>query len=286
MENANATPPTVLAPRKSPTYESTEELVTFHIGKGLLKKTFVVHKEVACLYSPVLKAAFNSQFIEGQTQTYTIDDTTKEVFQLLVQWFYGQKFEPFATKAEIDSVSYLSRGLHWGNPVEINLHSRSVQYQTSLIGLWILADKFCIPAIQNLVVDESESMRKVGPTSPISEIAYHSFKYVYEHTLPGDNISDNKLRYLLLMQVLHTSTDFTFRLYKREFTHEMLIDYIVLSKKMDQSSLQDIFSKEELFQSTFHVSKDGLEDARMAEAIEGNELIRGRLRAVMKKLEN
>ena len=88
------------------------------------------------------------------------------------------------------------------------------------------------------------------------------------------------------MQVLHTSTDFTFRLYKREFTHEMLIDYIVLSKKMDQSSLQDIFSKEELFQSTFHVSEEGLEDARMVEAIEGNELIRGRLRAVMKKLEN
>jgi hypothetical protein len=129
-------------------------------------------------------------------------------------------------------------------------------------------------------------MRKVGSASPISSIAYHSFKYVYGHTLPGDNISDNKLRYLLLMQVLHTSSDFTFRLYKHEFTHEMLIDYIVLSKKMDQSSLQDIFSKEELFQSTFHVPEEGLEDARMMEAIEGNELIRGRLRAVMKKLEN
>jgi BTB/POZ domain len=85
MDNANATPSTVLTLRNGPTYGSTEELVTFHIGKDPSMETFKIHKEVACLYSPVLKAALNSQFIEGQTQTYTIDDTTKEVFQLLIQ---------------------------------------------------------------------------------------------------------------------------------------------------------------------------------------------------------
>jgi hypothetical protein len=55
MDNANTTPPTVLSPRKSPTYESMEELVTFHIGKGLLKKTFVVHKELPAFTRPSSK---------------------------------------------------------------------------------------------------------------------------------------------------------------------------------------------------------------------------------------
>jgi hypothetical protein len=215
-----------------------------------------------------MNAAFNSQFIEGQTQTYIIDDTAPEVFQILIRWFYNQKLEHYATKAELGSL----RGLKVSPPVIINtllipLSKKRRKHQSSLIGLWILADRLCIPAAQNLVVDELELIRKEYPhwkdPSP-----YHCLKYVYENTLPGKKMLDNKLRYLLLMQVLHTSTDCAFRVYRYDFTHEILIDYIVLSKNMDKTSLQDIFSKEELFQSTFHVSEEGLEDARMVEAIE------------------
>jgi hypothetical protein len=252
----------------APTYRSTEELVTFHIGKDPSMETFKIHKEVVCLYSPVLKAAFNSQFIEGQTQTYFIDDTTKEVFQLLVQWFYGQKFEPFATKAELDSLRELRVS---PTPLINNLLSKKRRkHQSSLIGLWILADRLCIPAAQNLVVNELELIRKEYPhwrdPSP-----YHCLKYVYEHTLPGKKMSDNKLRYLLLMQVTEHCTDFSFKVHSHQLPREMLIDYIILGKRMDKTSRQDIFSKEELFRSTFHVSEEGLEDARMVEAIEGNE---------------
>lgn len=57
---------------------------------GLEAKEFTVHKEFACHYSPVLKATFNSNFIEGQTQTYNLDDIEVEVVRLLVHWLYTQ----------------------------------------------------------------------------------------------------------------------------------------------------------------------------------------------------
>jgi hypothetical protein len=33
----------------------------------------------------VLEAAFNSEFVEGQTQTYRLEDATERAFRLLVQ---------------------------------------------------------------------------------------------------------------------------------------------------------------------------------------------------------
>jgi hypothetical protein len=36
------------------------------LSAGKSDQKFIVHKKFACYYSPVLKAAFNSNFIEGQ----------------------------------------------------------------------------------------------------------------------------------------------------------------------------------------------------------------------------
>ncbi|TVY41599.1 hypothetical protein LOCC1_G007765 [Lachnellula occidentalis] len=88
----NSTP----AKKNSPNFSNTKELVTFKIGKDDKIKTFVVHKEFACHYSPVLKAAFNSDFIEGQTQTYVLEDIGPygiETFTLFVKWLYTQKLD-------------------------------------------------------------------------------------------------------------------------------------------------------------------------------------------------
>jgi hypothetical protein len=40
-------------------------MVTLLVGIGENPVRFVIHKEFACHYSPVFKAAFNSNFIEG-----------------------------------------------------------------------------------------------------------------------------------------------------------------------------------------------------------------------------
>jgi hypothetical protein len=59
---------------------SPEAIVTFLIGPGDSPKKFIVHKEHACHHSPILNAAFNGNFVEGQTQTYRIEDTSPGPF--------------------------------------------------------------------------------------------------------------------------------------------------------------------------------------------------------------
>lgn len=53
-----------------------DTFVKFVIGKE--EKTVTVHREVACLV-PVFMAAFGSEFIEGQTQMYCLDDVSDAV---------------------------------------------------------------------------------------------------------------------------------------------------------------------------------------------------------------
>ena len=94
------------------------ELVTLEVGPE--KKKFIVHKEFACHYFPVLKAAFNSEFIEGQTQTYVLEEVTEPVARLLVDWLYTQK---------LDICRYE------------NDHPKRVEEGLSLCRLWVLAGK-------------------------------------------------------------------------------------------------------------------------------------------------
>lgn len=62
------------------------EMVTFHVGKDKDVKKFMVHEEVACYYSSVLKAAFKGNFQEGKTKVYVLEDVEEGEFKLLVQW--------------------------------------------------------------------------------------------------------------------------------------------------------------------------------------------------------
>jgi len=57
---------------------------------------------MVCNASPVLKAALNSTFIEGQTQSYTIEDIDPEVFESFVKWLYTEKLtHEFSTISEV-----------------------------------------------------------------------------------------------------------------------------------------------------------------------------------------
>jgi uncharacterized protein YegP (UPF0339 family) len=78
------------------------ELVTLYAGKS--DEKFVVHKEFACHYSPVLKAAFNSEFIESQTQTYRLEDAADKAVRLLNHWMYTQTLDT-VPEAEIEGTS-------------------------------------------------------------------------------------------------------------------------------------------------------------------------------------
>jgi len=43
-------------------------------------KTFRIHKNFICYYSPFFDAAFNGKFVEGETQSMKLEDTCAEAF--------------------------------------------------------------------------------------------------------------------------------------------------------------------------------------------------------------
>ncbi|KAN0103413.1 hypothetical protein V8E51_011726 [Hyaloscypha variabilis] len=115
------------------------DFVTFRIGTGRARKLFLVHKTLACNASPVLKAAFNSTFVEGQTQIYTMEDIGPDVFESLVRWLYTRNLiHEFYTISNLyykPDKQELRRGLH--------------ECAQRLAGLWVLADRLLIPRLQD-----------------------------------------------------------------------------------------------------------------------------------------
>ncbi|TVY49272.1 hypothetical protein LCER1_G008549, partial [Lachnellula cervina] len=145
----------------TPDFSQADTLVTFLIGpenEDVKPKTFIVHKEIVCYHSPVLNAAFNSGFVEGQTQTYKLDDVSEGVFKLLVQWLYSQKL----TVQDLDQKKDFT-AIYWQD--------------RNLAALYVLADRLAMPSLQNLVLEKIEHLSDKSSTIPT-----HSFYYVYNNT--------------------------------------------------------------------------------------------------------
>lgn len=132
----------------------------------------MVHKEVACYYSAVLGVAFNSTFIEGQTQKYTLEDTTPRAVRLLVQWMYGRKLH--LIQAPDDSDGPLS--------AELSIEARESE-DLSLAELWVLADKLCIGRLQNTVIFSIFRISQLRGTIPTS-----TYQYIFENTTESSKL--------------------------------------------------------------------------------------------------
>ena len=120
-----------------------------------------MHKEFACHHSPVLKAAFNSNFLEGQTQLYTLQDPGETTGRLFVHWLYFQQLDI------LDHDDWESK-----DKEDVGL---------SLVELWTLADKLLAPRLQNQIIQKMyRIMQQDEGCLPIPVL-----EYVYEHT-PSD----------------------------------------------------------------------------------------------------
>ncbi|KAH7363902.1 hypothetical protein BKA65DRAFT_571900 [Rhexocercosporidium sp. MPI-PUGE-AT-0058] len=134
-------------------------MVTIMAYRGPDTTEFKVNREVACLHAPVFRAAFNSRFVEGKTQTYHLEDTTKLARSFFVQYLYCQKLE-----------IVLKNG-------------PEMQEDFALVELWALADMLRIPKLQNLaltslkILETGEGKRHV--------IAYHCINAFYDRTSFG-----------------------------------------------------------------------------------------------------
>ncbi|KAL2074336.1 hypothetical protein VTL71DRAFT_8114 [Oculimacula yallundae] len=123
--------------------------------KGKPDRKYIMHKSIACHHSPVLNKAFNGPFVEGQTQTFTIDDFEwPEAFGVIQSWMYAQKTDGW--KEELGE-----------------------SFPTKIGYAWILADRMLMPKLQNAVMILLSSL-EAASTIP--------HKIAYENTPPGSKL--------------------------------------------------------------------------------------------------
>ncbi|KAL2072743.1 hypothetical protein VTL71DRAFT_12086 [Oculimacula yallundae] len=187
------------------------ELVTFIIGPT--KKKFLIHKRFACEASPVLRTAFNGSFVEGQTQEYALADTTEDAFALLAQWVY-------ADRIEIDYESF----------AEDKNKDKASTLQAKLMELWLLADRFLIPQLQNIAISLLyESQTK------LNWFTLRSLNRVWEQTS-----TDTKLRLFILEFCIFWLNKQVFRVCGKWFPKEMLLELAYLTKQNTEDKVTEM----------------------------------------------
>ncbi|CZR51173.1 uncharacterized protein PAC_01048 [Phialocephala subalpina] len=176
-------------PKGVPVFSTPTTFVKFIVG-GDIAAEFMVHREVACCRCPLFNAAFNSEMIEGQTQEYYPTDITPAVFQLLVQY------------------------------VRNNDNTRSEDQ--NLVELWILADRLCLPRLQNLIVRTIFDVQQAIKTR-LSDSLLHS---VYDQTTPGST-----LRQYVVADYAANTTIQNIEMGGASLPVDMLVDVVVLLLK-------------------------------------------------------
>lgn len=150
-----------------------------------------------------MKAAFASNFIEGQTQTYRFEDTTEEAIHLMVNWVYTQQLD----------IPDPDDGVAYSRDLEKSLFKR-------LCELWVLADKILIPQLQNAAMDALIELSQLQGTIPT-----HNVRYIWNNTQRGSPIRAwflNKYAFSL------RASSFTFEKLAANCPPEMIIELAVL----------------------------------------------------------
>ncbi|KAG4433063.1 hypothetical protein IFR05_011457 [Cadophora sp. M221] len=169
-----------------PSFAEPATQFTFLIGPGDNPIKFLVHKEFTCYYSSVLSAAFNGSFVEGQTQTYRIEDTSPSAFRLFFQWLYSQKIDVYFL------METGRREATYGSPTPEESRALIQTENMDLVELWVLADRLAIPELQNLAV------KHINAIGNLDDPATETFDYIYQNT-----VYDSPLRRLVVQQCAH-----------------------------------------------------------------------------------
>ena len=101
-------------------------IVTLEVGDE--QRKFMVHHDLLCVHSQYFRAALQGGFKEAETKAFQFDDVDPEVASWLIHWVYYQRITP-------------------NPPSDLPLASR-------LFRLWVLADRFIMPALQKHVLKE------------------------------------------------------------------------------------------------------------------------------------
>lgn len=183
------------------------------------EEPFIVHRDFATCYSPVLKAAFESRFVEGEKLEYRFDkDFDGNVIRILSQWFYTQKVD-VANVRKSDSAASPSINPETEPSTDIDLFYLQCD---CLIKLWVLADQLLIPKLQNMTIDTLEVLSDDQLRLPTP-----SCKWVYENTA-----KESPLRNWFVCQFAFRYERNSYFVNADEFPREMLIEMLALRSKI------------------------------------------------------
>lgn len=171
-------------------------LITFLIGPALNPTKFLIHKEVACYAPPVFDTAFSSQFVEGQTHIYKLEDTTPRAFRFFVQWAYSREIKVLIEQEDEDlkaamqamTPPYYERDVVLGeDPFKLE--------GMALLEAWVLADKLVMPELQNVLIAQVDSL--MLDYSRFHGVAF-CLHYLYDNTTAG-----SPLRKIFVHRIVH-----------------------------------------------------------------------------------
>nr|KAK5448846.1 hypothetical protein LTR18_001934 [Exophiala xenobiotica] len=106
---------------------ATSDIVRVIVGKK--RTVFKLHRDVLMEKSPFFRKCLTSGMIEQQTNQVSLPEDSSRAFEFIVRWMY--------------STSILGARKDW-EECEIYL----------IMGAWVLADKYCMPDLQNALIDE------------------------------------------------------------------------------------------------------------------------------------
>lgn len=133
------------------------DVATVTLVVGETKTAFHVHEADLFEASPFFEAAFTSDFRESSERIMTLPEDDDSIFELFVDWLYRQRYDipPTPNESETDYDRFMQ-------PVK----------------LFVLADKYGVRSLKNLIVSQMFLAFKRDKSSP----SLDSMAYVYEHT--------------------------------------------------------------------------------------------------------
>jgi hypothetical protein len=178
-------------------------MVTLVIGEE--KKEFLVHREVSCFRSSVLKAAFEGNFQEAHTQTYALPHIRERTGQFLLQFLYFQRLEVAQLKAN-DKPESKTMG--------DNVSPDQLDEDLSLVELWALSDELQMPRLQNLAI---KAIDDIG--HKLDSVATFTIDLAYKLTA-----EESALRRYIVATCCYELDPVDYKESPEDFPKEMLID--------------------------------------------------------------
>ena len=180
------------------TPSSWADVATVALVVGETKTAFQVHEADLFEASPFFKAAFTSNFRERSERTMTLPEDDEVIFDLFVNWLYSQRYDiPSPPK----------------DPKE--KHKKYLEP----IKLFVLAEKYDVRSLRNLVVSQLFLAMKTRGKIP----SLDTVPYAYKHTSQNSTI-----RKLLTERLTYMNLGW----YQEESTQTWLRDHPDISVDM------------------------------------------------------